>query len=344
MAANTSLLAHLIPRLTIQVENAATDALGYILNNSEQCMQALNHLLNEGGIQIERIASVRTQVTYEDGSRPDMVGYDKDYVARLIVEAKFFAALQEDQAPAYAEQFDESEPAVLLFVCPELRVPTLWAAITRQVEQRWALEPIEAAAGYRRARRTGTELQLLLTSWIRLLDRMDSQTADENSKSDISQLRGLAQAQDAQAFLPIRSEELSPAFAHRAVWYKRLVDDVVDAHGVAEGWMNTNRLMATSQWYGYGRYFRFSGPDGHYWFGINHERWAAKDDTPLWVRISDSVKISTRDVAKALKVKVEDRWIPIHISVGVEYDDVIDSVVAQLKAIRRIAANHLATE
>ena len=92
MADNDTLVAFLVPKLTSQVENAATDALGYILNRSTRSMQALNDLLREGGFGIEPITRVETQVTYEDGSRPDMAGYDKDNVKRLLVEAKFYAA------------------------------------------------------------------------------------------------------------------------------------------------------------------------------------------------------------------------------------------------------------
>ena len=55
-----------------------------------------------------------------------------------------------------------------------------------------------------------TELQLTLVSWTKLLDRMDALTGDDGVKSDIRQLRGLAQLQDEQAFLPIHSEELEP--------------------------------------------------------------------------------------------------------------------------------------
>ena len=87
MANSDTLMAYLIPRLTVQVENAATEALGYILNRSTRSMQALNDLLHEGGFDIEPITRVETQVTYEDGSRPDMAGYDKDNVKRLLVEA-----------------------------------------------------------------------------------------------------------------------------------------------------------------------------------------------------------------------------------------------------------------
>ena len=110
MADNATLMAYLVPRLTRQVENAATDALNYILNRDTGSMQALNDLLREGGFDIEPIDRVETQVTYEDGSRPDMAGYDKDNVKRVLVEAKFWAALLEDQASGYARQYDQPGP------------------------------------------------------------------------------------------------------------------------------------------------------------------------------------------------------------------------------------------
>ena len=266
MADDATLMAYLVPRLTRQVENAATDALGYILNQSTGAMQALNDLFREGSFDIEPIAKVETQVTYEDGSRPDMAGYDKNNVKRLLIEAKFWAALREDQASGYARQFDRPGPAALLFISPELRMQTLWAEIERQMAKESRLEPIDSAPGVRRARVTWTELSdtelrlmLVLVSWVRLLDRMEAMAGDDGVKSDIRQLRGLAQVQDAQAFLPIHSEELSPTLGRRVVWYNQLVDDVVGVRGVRDGWMDTRGLKATSQRYGYGRYFRFSG-------------------------------------------------------------------------------------
>ena len=63
MPNNDTLLAYLVPRLTSQVENAATEALGYILNSTVGSMQALNDLLREDGFDIEPIVRVETQVT-----------------------------------------------------------------------------------------------------------------------------------------------------------------------------------------------------------------------------------------------------------------------------------------
>ena len=93
MAQEPTLLAHLVPRLTSQVEDAATDALAFILNKSEACRVALDRFIWDGDRGPEPITRVETQVTYEDGSRPDMVGYDQSGSKRLLVESKFWATL-----------------------------------------------------------------------------------------------------------------------------------------------------------------------------------------------------------------------------------------------------------
>ena len=349
MADNVTLMAYLVPRLTRQVENAATDALAYILNGSSGSMRALNELLQEGGFGIEPVSRVETQVTYEDGSRPDMAGYDQSNAKRLLVEAKFWASLLKDQASGYARQLDQPGPAALLFISPELRIPTLWAEIERQVEEQGRLDHIDSVPGVRRARVIwtepgDTELQLVLVSWSRLLDRMDALADGDGVKSDIRQLRGLANVQDTQAFLPIHSEELSPALGLRVVWYNRLVNDAVDSRGVTEGWMMIQGLAATSQRWGYGRYLRFSNVDAHYWFGVNHELWSRYGDTPLWLRVGDPTVVRADEIGRALNVRVQDEWIPIHLKTGVEYSEVLDDVVSQLKVISRTVEAHLATE
>ena len=348
MASKTSLMAHLVPTLTPQVENAATEALAYILNSSSECMTALNDLLQEGGFAIEPIARVGTQVTYEDGSRPDMAGYDKNGVTRLLVEAKFWAALLGGQASWYARLLDQPGPAMLLFICPEVRIPTLWAEIERQMGKKDTLDRIDSASGVRRARviwsePSDTELQLALIGWVRLLDKMDALAADDIVQSDIRQLQGLARAQGDQLFLPIRSEELSPSLARRMVWYARLVDDVVDAKGVPQGWLSVKGLQATSRRWGYGRYFRY--PDSSIardmWFGINLGLWAEEADTPLWLGMYEPIRIDREAIGSELNLPVVERhgglWIPIHPRTGVEYDKVLDDVVAQLKRMREIA-------
>ena len=120
MPQESTLLAYLVPRLTSSVEDTATDALAFILNKSPACRDALGLLLREGegSYQLDAPASFDTQVTYKDGSRPDMVGYDQGGGKRLLVESKFWTTLLEGQASSYFDQLEDAGPGVLLFIAP----------------------------------------------------------------------------------------------------------------------------------------------------------------------------------------------------------------------------------
>ena len=329
MPAESTLVAYLTPKLTNQVENAATDALGFILNKSAASRAALNDLLGEGGFAIPPIVRVDAQVTYEDGSRPDMTGYDENDGKRLLVESKFWASLLDGQASGYLRKLDGCEPAALLFIAPGVRLETLWTEIVRQIGDD-KIRPDALSDGRRSAAVGDSPKRLILASWDALLRRMSDRATDagdEGAVADIRQLRSLARRQDDEAFLPIRSDELSPEFARRAVWYARLVDDAVDNRGVSQGWMSTDGLRATPLRHGYGRYFRFVGARGDFWLGINFVMWARSGDTPLWLwhrsnRNRDGWKRSAGGVY----------WFPIRLKPGAEYPEVLDDVAFQLKA------------
>lgn len=321
MSDDATLMAHLIPRITNQVEDAATDALGYILNRSAPSREALTDLLREGGFGMPPIARVATQVE-EDGMRPDMAGYDENGVKRLVVESKFWAPLLVGQASGYLQRFDTDGPTALLFIAPESRLETLWREIERQIDGKSpdvSLLPDPPASGWRSAKVVGVSRRLALVSWDRLLRDMAERAAgDVGAVADIRQLRGLTRSRAGATFPPVRAEELSPDFARRAVGYTRLVDDVV-TRGVAQKWMSIRGRRVTPKRYGYGRWFWSAEADEDFWFGINHLRWARRGDTPLWMqRWSDGA------------------WSPpIYVKVGVEYHEVLDDVAAQVQEMAR---------
>lgn len=247
-----------------------------------------------------------------------MVGYDETGVRRLIVESKFWASLQERQASGYLQQIDEDGPTALLFIAPEVRLETLWTEIVRQIREESpeaTLRPETPANGWRSAMVAGTPKRLALVSWDRLLRGMADRTGDDGVVTeDVKQLRGLARRQDAEAFLPVRAEELSPDFARRAVGYTDLVDDVVN-RGVSQGWMSLKGLRVSVQRYGYGRYIRFVETEKDFWFGVNHERWARSGDTPLWLHDGTA----------------DEKWSPVHVKTGVEYPEVLDDAASKVK-------------
>ena len=182
----SSLLAYLVPRLTSRGEDTATDALAFILNKSEACRGALEGLLSHQDFAIGPLTRFQTQVTHEDGSRPDMVGYDREGTGRLVVESKFWAALLERQASVYFDKLDDTSSGILLFIAPATRVETLWAEIRRQMEadpEPVQLESVEAGDRMRRAVVEGSEKRVILVSWDLLLDHL---LAAEPADSQVS--------------------------------------------------------------------------------------------------------------------------------------------------------------
>lgn len=337
MSNDDTLLAYLVPKLTNQVENAATDGLCYILKKSESAMDAFNLILQQGGYAGNPIVSVETQVTYGDGSRPDMTGYDEDGIKRLLVEAKFWAALLGDQASRYLEQFDEPGPAMLLFIAPQARIETLWVEIIGQIEEAGgrSITDVDISNHSRYAIVDGDEKRVMLVSWRNLLGQLAASASANSVAADIQQLRGLAEGQDTHAFLPVHGDDVSRDIGRRISGYSELAKEVVDL-GVTEKWLDVKGLRTTPQWYGYGRFFRFPGVELDFWIGVNYWNWGMRDSTPLWLEVRGRIPISMDTIGNLLGVRVYDRWIPIHLKQNVEYHVVLADVACQLKEIGRV--------
>ena len=354
MGESGTALAFLVPKLTSQIEDAATEVLAHILNRSPDCRDQVRRTLEqESGFKLAAIVRVETQVTHKDGTRPDMAGYDENGQMRLLVESKFWAALGSGQ-PLYIRQFDHSASAVLLFVAPEARIETLWTEICRQFRSDGLqLGQIRSSPGRRSARvfRTEGDVErgVVLTSWRLLLDGLEAASRGSGTiECDIVQLRGLAVRQDETAFLPVHAEDLGPGFGRRLASYCQLTDDLI-GRGTGQDWMSVAGLQATSQRWGYGRYFRFVDPSGwrsgDLWLGLNHEQWAKSGDTPIWFRCEwQQASASAATIAEKLGVRYNGLWIPIHLPSGVEYQQVLDTAAATLKAISRCMGAELTDE
>ena len=335
MADNDTLLAYLVPKLTSGVEDAATEALAYILKKSPASRESLADLV---GVDAADIARVETQVMAEDGSWPDLVCFDAHNEKRIIVEAKFWAGLTDNQPNAYIGQLPGSGRSALLFITPDVRINTLWPVIKdRVVNGGIPLEPVDSPVRVPTARLSGTERHLMLASWVNILNRMQGVAENPEIGAEIMQLRGLAQRQDEDAFLPLHPEELGPAFARRVKGFARLVNDAVDARGVVGGWMDITGLASSSLGYGYSRYFRFSETEDIWRFGLDHEQWATSGDTPMWLRYSGALNLA--EVIDQTKFRVDGPWVAIYLKTGVEYDEVLDDVVRQLREIWEAVRN-----
>ena len=191
----------------------------------------------------------------------------------------------------------------------------------------------------RKARVADSDKRLMLVSWALLLDRLAAAVPNDSVvASNIRQLRGLAQLQDDEAFQPIHAQEFGPSLPRRVRWLNRLIDDVLDDHGVKEGWMSVSGLRATPQRAGYGRYFRFLGVPGDLFLCVNYNLWATSGDTPLWLWISSKVPVE-RDRLRDLMPSLAEHGTsgphdaPVHLKTGVEYEAVLSDVVDQVRGI-----------
>ena len=333
-----TLLAHLAGSLSRHPENIAVEALGYILK-SEPTLRVMEAVLKEGGADVGTIAKVRTQLS-EGETRPDLVGLDRHGEKCVSIEAKFWAGLTEKQPNAYLERLPPGK--ALLFVAPELRIPTLWSELRSLagVED----VPSDPDETDFKSVTTGAGKRLMLISWRRLLDRLEA-AGDSQLRSEIQQLRGLADRVDASEFLPLRPEEFAPEIPRRLVSLRRLVDQATK-RAVEMKFADISGLRVAPQAYGYGRYLRLRG--GGAWFGIDSDLWArgSYPDTPLWLRFSewgqdDAQWPKTHSALETLMLKdppecfEEDgqMLVPVPLPTGIEYCEVREEVVGRLRRI-----------
>ena len=306
-----TLLAKLAPKFGPQTENLAVDALGHILSESE---------------------------------RPDLAGFDRDGHERVLIEAKFWAGLTDNQPVAYLERLLANTPSALLFVAPAARLETLWNELRRTVAKSPSgimLARFFETAGLRSAT-AGGRRHLLLTSWQALLDRMATEAAaasDSDTEKDIGQLRGLAAQQDDDAFRPLRHEELGLEFPRRMLGLRRLIDDATEC-AIRSRFANVRGLQVTPQAWGYGRYVRLASSTP--WFGISFHHWARTQETPLWLWFQGRyLRGKTRRALEQLRQRHQpelfesdgDLVVPVELQVGREYEAVLEAVVKRLKEV-----------
>ena len=315
MTTQHTLFAQIVPMFG-QTEVAATAALRHILEQSESARSALERMLLDAGVETGPLTRFQTEAIGEEGERVDLVCYDEHGTERVLIEAKFWAGLTDNQPNTYLARLPENTPSALLFVAPAQRIETLWPELQRRAEEHHELTVTSDTPTSGELRGLSVDSnghKMMLTSWRAVLMQMESQASlagDRAAVRDIEQLLGLTERMDSDAFLPIHSDELGQEFPRRVLNLNRLVDDATD-RAIKTDWAEAGG-RATPQRFGYGRYFRFGGVS--VWFGVHFVHWAETGQTPLWLQPQQGDYL----------------WHPIDLPTGVEYDNVIDRVVEQL--------------
>ena len=343
---DSSILSHIVSRLSNRTEDIAVEALGYILNRSDSARKALGDILQSEELDFPELTDAETQVSDEKGARPDLVVRDRGHEKRILIEAKFWAGLTENQPNTYLAHLpSDQHDSVLLFVAPESRLETLWPELKRTTKSTWIPRESQDNAKVKSACVGNERRFLILTSWCYLLERMHSfsRRSGDPIEPDIRQLQVLCEEQDKNAFLPLKPHNLAPEVALRLLHFNALVDKAV-VKAVADDFADTKKLNKAPQQTGYGRYLRLGSSVSKKfiaWFGINYKYWAKYGETPLYVDLYSKndgydVEITRAELDSAFGNDYLDRQlrsIPIHLPTGEEEEIVLKNIVSQLKKI-----------
>jgi len=349
-----SLFGHLASRFAPHPENLATEALLYVLR-SPTARAALVRGLGRAGATLPRDLRFSSQVVAEDSSIPDLIGKDEDGQKRLIVEAKFWAGLTENQPGAYIAQLPGELDSVLLFVAPAARFTSLWPELLSRAQGHLAegdAASLDEHKEFRRVQLDGPR-SLVLMSWRLLLSavRRDLAAAGElTAAADLDQLAGLCERMDTEAFLPLSGEELDGRRGKRVYEFCTIANDAVSVL-VERGVASTKGLKTGGSMAEYARFFRAYR---HYGCSLCFHAygWGHLRDTPLWLRIKEIAK-GNWTITSELRTKLRplaretpprliefngELQMPIGLPVGAERDAVVRQVADQVERVLELLA------
>ena len=337
MTDNDSLLNYVVQRSTTGLEDAATNALSFILSRSGSAMETLSNFLGDDCGPLP-IATTRPWGADAHGAVPDLACFDRYDTVVALIESKFWADLTAHQIVTYWKRLPDDRPAVLLFLAPEYRIDqgSLWDdLVDRLREAEYELGPAVTKEGTVTAAAKVGQRRLMLTSWEYLLGRMAQmvkEDGDGQASFKITELQELASAVIA-GDRPTHDENL-----------KRLIAEAV-GRVKQSGWANTDGLRTGDvPGHYYARYLRLAGASAG--LRIDYEAVKQTPDRPLWLWFYDdpSASVSMEEVRSGLGSKAEpglescpgDVCVPIDLLVASDRQTTLEAMVAEIERIAEI--------
>ena len=198
MTTEHTLLSFITRRYVSAREDAATDALGFVLNRSEAATKGLSDILHENVPWLPEIAEVKNQVADLDGGIPDLAGLDAEggYPPPVLIEAKFSAPLTHNQPNTYWQRLPDDSPAVLVFLAPKDRLPYLQEELLpRLLKIGVETEEVKRTADLIVSKDSTSKRMLILISWDELLGRLIQSAKkgdDGQAVFELDQIAGIA--------------------------------------------------------------------------------------------------------------------------------------------------------
>lgn len=277
-----SLLAHMYSHIKGSQEDIATYSLQYIVSKSSELNRVFTKMLGDSlGADLGEKLRYSCQSTGKQKERPDISGVNEDNREIVLCEAKFYAALTDNQPNTYLDRLKQECGAGLVFICPSKRRKNLWGQLMHLCEQKSVIPVSEYCVSV-------DTVRMSILTWGEILEklRLTASSVDVSLLSDIDQLDGFCKYMDDSAFLPYSKEDFGPENARREERHYQVLDAVVD-HLLADKTLNTSikGLRATPYRQGYVRYIRIL----EHSISINYDRsnWGNMDteETPFWIVI-----------------------------------------------------------
>jgi hypothetical protein len=296
------LLGYLASRFATSEENIATESLVWILR-SELARQKLSALAGTLGVVLPQDLQFSSQVGHPETGIPDIVGADGQGRERLLLEAKFAAALTEQQPNGYLSRLPSDQPGLLLVVAPSVRLPTLWTELLHAIPslQHSATAPSTDLPSGPLLQKVDDFRSLALISWrdlvTFLLDAL--QNAEEvGLAQDAQQLLALTEVMDSAAYAPLRPGDYHSRSARQIHQLQALID-----HSHTRAVQGTRFTEAGPPSHGrvfYGWYLRTAVGQKRIWFGFLPREWDRKGCSPLWAWVNIEGSWSQQRILQAL--------------------------------------------
>lgn len=343
----SSLLAEVALHLARSPEDVATEGLAYILKQSSAAAAALTRLAGEWSpLGDRRVATIRSQASEDDGSRPDLELSDCSGVPVILLEHKFWAGLTEAQPNTYLERLHDAG-GVLWFAAPSARLPFLWPILHERATSAGHLPEALLDSAEVKVARVSERVSLALSSWgylLGLIERALEGEGDLDLLADLRQIEGLCARMESAGFLPLTQSDLTGPTGRLVLQCCATVDGAVELL-LREAWASKKGLKSVGGAGWYGHYVRIHG---HGCFlAFDARMWASRGRSPLWLHVyGPGFKYSERAERAIVShlghercITVRDSgdstglWLPIDLPLGREREDVMRSVASQVAEV-----------
>lgn len=336
MTDDQTLLGFIARWHNIGLEDAATDALCFILSRSRIALATVADFLGDGHTPLP-IAGAQPWLANEHGAVPDLACIDTGGDVVALIESKFWASLTRHQPVTYWEALPVDQPSALLFLAPDYRINrgSLWEEITERLGRAGhELGASHLESNLKTATGKDGHRRLVLASWSLLLDRVAQQVSaagDQRASFEINELQGLA-ATAIAGDNPRRDENLRALVTEAVKRVEQL------------SWADTSGLTVGNGTSYYVRYLRLAGAEAS--LGIDYKAADQMPDKSLWLsfypvktpRVGlDEIRSRVGDLGSpGLEWRPKEICIPIELPVGADQEATLAAAVSALEHIAKL--------